>query len=566
VEADALAAGFVARFPRAFPNGELRLSVRPLAEVVTRDARPALLALGAAVGFVLLIASVNVANLMLVRVKTRERELAVRRALGATRVRLVRQLLAENLIFTLLGGASGLLLARAGLGILEWLRPLHLPRQSDITIDAAVVLATAALTIASSLFVGLVPAVLSTGDGPGRLLHAGRAGSLMPGTQRLHRGLVIAEVALSIVLLLAAGLMLRTFANLLQAPIGFDPSSVITAQIPLSLEAYQTVGRRSQFYRDAIARVRELPGVEAVSVGGPAPFAPAQVTQRYRRPDDPASASSIAMQQSVMPGYFRVLGIPLVAGRDISDDDIRQERRVAVIDQRLAAELWPDSPVGRRFVVGAKQTLEVVGVVGPIRARRVRDEGTPMIYVPTPVYEIEETLVVKTRAPLAVIAPAIKHAVESLGPGRPVFDIRPLSALVDASIADTRFTMLVLSGFAAAALLLAGVGLYGTLAYLISRRTQEFGVRLALGASATGLLGLVVREGGLLTGLGGAVGLTIALVVARGLRALLYGVTPLDGVTIGAVAAVVAAVAILAVIRPAWRAARIDPVTALRAD
>jgi len=270
-----------------------------------------------------------------------------------------------------------------------------------------------------------------------------------------------------------------------------------------------------------------------------------------------------------MPGYLAVMGIPLRAGRDITDDDISQQRSVVIVDDQLAAQVWRGNALGKRLAIerGSRaETLEVVGVAAPIRAKQVRDRGAPMIFVLYHVYEIEQTLVVKTRAPLASIGPAIKQTVEALGPGRPVFDIRPMSEIVEASIDDTRFTMLVLAGFALATLLLAGVGLYGTLAYLISQRTQEFGVRLALGASAASVVRLVVREGGVLTGLGGAIGLATAAGVMRTLRGLLYGVTPLDGVTIASVAVVVMVVAIVAVSRPAWCAARVDPAIALRAD
>jgi putative ABC transport system permease protein len=565
-ELNALAASFVASHPSAYPNG-LRLTVRPLGEVVTRDVKPALMALGAAVGFVLLIACVNVANLLLVRAKTRERELAVRRALGATRPRLMRQLLAENLVVAILGGAGGLLLAWLGVGVLDWLRPAHLPRQSEIAIDGVVMVWTAGLTVMSSLMFGLVPALAFTREAHGQPLHAGRAGSLMLRSRRLHRGLVVAEVALSIVPLVAAGLMLRTFANLLEAPLGFDPAHVVTARIPLNLQVFSTIDRRSAFYRDAIAGARELPGVEAASVGGPLPLAPAQTTQRFWRHEDREPTPVIGVQQSIMPGYFGVMGIPLRAGRDVSDDDITHRRRVAVVDERLAARLWNGAAVGRQLGVGeAKRPLEVVGVAGEVRAREIRDGGTPTIYVPSHVYEIEQTLVVKTRATVSTIGPAIKQAVEALAPGRPVFDIRPMDDVVAASIDNTRFTMLVLSGFALASLLLAGVGLYGTLAYLTSQRTQEFGVRLALGASAASILRLVVREGCLLTGLGAALGLGGAIAVTRTLRGLLYGITPLDGVTIASVVALVAAVALVAVGWPAWRAARVDPATALRAE
>jgi putative ABC transport system permease protein len=563
-ELTALATSFVASHPSSYPNG-LRLTVRPLGEVVTRDVKPALLMLGAAVGFVLLIACVNVANLLLARTKTRERELAVRRALGATRLRLMRQLLAENLVVAIVGGACGLLLARLGVGVLDWLRPVHLPRQSEIAIDGVVMLWTAGLTVLSSVLFGLVPALTFTRDAHGQPLHSSRAGSLSLRSRGLHRGLVVSEVTLSIVPLIAAGLMLRTFANLLETPIGFDPAHVVTARISLNLGEFSTVDRRSAFYREAIARMRELPGVEAASIGGPPPLAPVQGTLRFWRSDD--GEGTIGMHRSIMPGYLGVMGIPLRAGRDISDDDIIHGRRVAVVDERLAAQLWQGDAIGKRLSVEySKLLLEVVGVAGQIRARDIRDPGTLMIYVPSHVYEIEQTLVVKTRAPLSTIGPAIKQAVEALGPGRPVFDIRPMDDIVQASIDSTRFTMLVLSGFAVASLLLAGVGLYGTLAYLTSQRTQEFGVRLALGASAASILRLVIREGGLLTGLGVALGLAGAIVVTRVLRGLLYGVTPLDGLTIASVVALVAAVALVAVGWPAWRAARVDPTTALRAE
>jgi putative ABC transport system permease protein len=565
-ELTALASSFVASHPSAYPGG-LRLRVRPLGEVVTRDVKPALVALGTAVGFVLLIACVNVANLLLARAKTRARELAVRRALGATRLRLMRQLLAENLVTAILGGACGLLLARLGVGLLDWLRPVHLPRQAEIAIDGTVVLWTAGLTLVSGLLFGLVPALAFTRGSQTPALHAGRAGSLMVRGRHLHRGLVLSEVALSIVPLIAAGLMLRTFANLLDAPLGFEPAHVVTARVSLNLQEFSTVDRRSAFYRDAIARLRDLPGVEAASIGGPPPLAPVRSSVRFWRGDDREGTSSLGTHQSIMPGYFRVMGIPLRAGRDISDDDIVRQRRVVVVDERLAARLWEGDAIGQFLSVEySKQPLEVVGVAGHIRARDIRDAATALIYVPSHIYEIEQTLVVKTAAPLSTVAPAIKQAVEALGPGRPVFAIRPMEEIVRASIDNTRFTMLVLSAFAAASLVLAGVGLYGTLAYLTSQRTQEFGVRLALGATASTILRLVIREGCLLTGLGATLGLAGAIAVTRVLQGLLYGVTPLDGLTIASVVALIGGVALVAVGVPAWRAARVDPVTALRAE
>ena len=565
-EVDALAARFATRHPSAYPHG-LRVTVQPLGEAVARDVKPALLTLAAAVGFVLLIACVNVANLLLARAKTREHELAVRRALGATRPRLIRQLLAENGVAAFLGGVGGLLLARLAIGIVTWLRPVQLPRQSEIVVDGVVVLWTMGLTLIASLLFGVIPALgftRDTGDPP---LHSSRAGALMLRSRRLHRCLVLAEVALSIVPLVGAGLMLRTFVNLLDAPIGFEPAHVVTARVPLDLGTYSTIERRSAFYQDAVARVRELPGVDGAAVGGPLPLSPIQGTQRVWRSDDRNPTPSIGVQQSVMPGYFRVMGIPLRAGRDISDDDIRHRRRVAVVDERLARQLWQGDAVGRSLSLGeAKQPLEVIGVAGAIRARAIRDAETPTLYVPSHVYEIEQTIVVKTKASLPVVGPAIKRAVEALAPGRPVFHIRSMDEVVEASIDDARFLMLVLTGFAVASLALAGVGLHGTLAYLTSQRTREFGVRLALGASRGGILGMVVREGGLLAAAGAALGMAGAAAMAQTLQGLLYGVTPLDGPTVAGVAALVVAVAVVAVGGPAWRAARVDPTTALRAE
>ena len=565
-ELDALAASFVSRHAASYPDG-LRLIVRPLGEVVARDVKPALLAVGAAVGFVLLIAYVNVANLLLARAKTRERELAVRRALGATRLRLVRQLLAENLVVAVLGGIAGLLLAFLGVGALDVFRPAHLPRQSEIAVDGVVILWTTALTLVSSVIFGLVPALAFTSRGSGQPLHSSRAGSLMLHSRRLQRGLVLCEVALSIVPLIAAGLMLRTVSNLLEAPLGFDPAHVVTARVPLNIGAFSTVDRRSALYRDAIARVRELPGVDEASIGGPLPLASIQTTEHLWASEDLQPTRSIGLQQSIMPGYFHVMGIPLRAGRDISDDDIRHRRRVVVVDERLASQLWNGDAIGKQLGVGqSKRPLEVIGVAGQIRAREIRDSVTAMIYVPSHVYEIEQTLVVKTRTPIGTIGPAIKQAVEGLGPGRPVFDIRSMSGIVEASIDNTRFTMLVLSAFAGASLLLAAVGLYGTLAYLTSQRTQEFGVRLAMGAPAASILRLVVGEGCVLTGLGVALGLVSAVAVTRTLRGLLYGVAPLDPLTIAGAVTLVVVVTLAAVACPAWRAAHVDPVTALRLE
>lgn len=565
-EFDTILAAVMAAQPAAPANMNARLTVRPLADVVSGEARPALLALGVAVSLVLLIACVNVANLMLARAKTRERELAVRRALGATRLRLIRQLFAENLVFTVVGAAGGLLLASGGISLVEWLRPTHLPRQADVTIDGVVLLWTAGMALASSALFGLLPALFFTRDSLGNPLSAGRAG-VMRQSRRLQRGLVVAEVALSIVPLVAAGLMLRTFVNLTHAPIGFSDDHVLTARFPISARKIPVGKDRWELHRQALNLVRQMPGVTAVSAGGPLPFTPFQVTRKYWSDGSADAVPSIGTQQTILPGYLSIMGIPLRAGRDITDDDITQERPVVIVDERLAAQLWNGDALGRRLAMARgsqAEVLEVVGVTAPIRTSRVRDESGPTIFVPYHIYQIEQTLVVKTQAPIATLGPEIKQAIESLGTGRPVYDIRMLDSIVAESFDDTRFTMLVLVGFAAAALLLAAIGLYGTLAYLISQRTQEFGVRLALGASSGSVLRMVAGEGGMLTAIGAGIGLAGALVLARALQGLLYGVSALDVLTLVGVIALVGVVAVVAVSLPAWRASRTSPTVALR--
>ena len=524
-ELDGLAARFVAEHEAAYPDGDLRFSVRPLREDLTQEVRPALFALGGAVGFVLLIACVNVANLLLAHGKGRERELAVRRALGAGRGRLIAQLLAESLLLAAAGSAAGLALGIAGVGLVDWLRPAHLPRQSQIGVDGTVVLFTVALSAATALVFGLLPALRLT-TGKARLSPlAGRAETAAPSMRRLQRSLIVGQVALSIVPLVGAGLMLRTFHNLVNAPIGFDPASVLTARVPISFSAHPDTETRWAFYeREILPEIRALPGVVDASAGGPLPFSPSRVTRRYGRGDEEGSALPLATQQSVLPGYLRVMGIPLREGRDFTIEDLEAQRPVAIVDERIARELWPDGAVGERLVVQAGpesvQTLEVVGVTAPVRTTGVRDDGTPHFFVPHHLFAIELALVIKTDAGVAALAPAIKRIVEPRS-HRAAFDVRPMDDYVAGSIGDARFMLLVLLGFAAASLLLTIAGVHGTLAYLTAQRTRELGVRLALGAPARLVLRMVVGEAAALAAAGAVIGLAGAAAAAGALRGML---------------------------------------------
>ena len=565
-ELDTLGAAFAAAHPQHYA-GNPRLFAAPAQDVLTARVKPALLALGTAVAFVLLISCVNVTNLLLARAKSREREIAVRAALGASRGRIIAQLLTESAVLAAGGAAVGLAFAYGGVELLDWLRPTNLPRQSQIGIDIGVTLLALGLSAVVCLVCGSIPALRMTRREQMDPLRSGRSGMSAPGLRRLQRALVIAEVALSIVPLIGGGLMLRSFWNLTQAPLGFDPSGLVTARVQMSFRALPDLESRLTLVRRAINEVSQLPGVSAVAAAGPLPM-PFPNNRAFSR-ENVFDAGVYASQQPVLPGYLALTRTPLLQGRDISDDDLRAGRLVAVIDQRLAARLYPEGALGKRLQtkMGSKPALiEIVGITPPVRASRVSDGDLPHVFLSYNVMQVEPWLVVRTERRASEIAPDIRRAVEALGTNRPVVDIRPMQDYVDMSIGDTRFMMLMLTAFAAASLLLAGIGMYGALAYLISQRTQEFGVRMALGATAGSVMALVAREGALLSGIGAVAGMGVALGVAGTLRGLLYGVAPIDATTVMVVSLLMGTVAIAAASVPAWRAARVDPTAALRTE
>jgi putative ABC transport system permease protein len=509
-ELDTLGAAFAAAHPQHYA-GNPRLFAAPVQHLLTVRVRPALIALGAAVAFVLLIACVNVTNLLLARAKTREREVAVRAALGAGRARIVMQLLTESVVLAIGGGVVGIVFTLASIELLDWLRPTNLPRQSQIGIDLGVTMFALGLSALVCLVCGAVPALRITRRGQLDPLRCGRIGTSAPGMRRLQRGLVIAEVALSIVPLVGGGLMVRSFWNLTHAQIGFDTDDLVTARVQMSFRALPDLESRLTLIRKAINEVSRLPGVDAVAAAGPLPMAFPK-NRSFARENVPDSGV-LASQQPVLPGYLALTRTPLIEGRDISDEDLRAGRMVAVIDQRLAAKLYPEGALGKRLQVKIGSSLafiEVVGITPPVRASRVSDSDLPHVFLSYNIQQLEPWLVVRTQRRAAEIAPQIRRVVEALGTNRPVVDIKPMQDYLDASIGDTRFTMLMLTAFAIASLLLAGIGMYGTLAYLISQRTQEFGVRMALGATAASVMAMVAREGALLSAIGAAAGMAVA--------------------------------------------------------
>lgn len=559
-------AGYHAQYPQHY-SGTPRHYVTPAQDLVTAHVKPALIALGVAVTFVLLISCVNVTNVLLARAKSRERELAVRTALGAGRSRIVAQLLTESALLAAGGTVTGLAIAYGGIELLDWLRPTNLPRQSQLGIDATVASFAIALSVIVCVICGSIPAFRITRREHMDPLRSGRSGTSAPGIRRLQRAMVVAEVALSIVPLVGGGLMLRSFWNLTHAPIGFDPSGIVTARMQWSFRAFPDLDSRLRLIRGAIDQVSQLPGVDAVTAAAPLPMA--QPNNRSFAREGVPDSGVLASQQPVLPGYLAMTRTQLIQGRDVSDDDLRANRMVAVVDQRLADRLYPEGALGKnlQFKIGSRLALaEVIGITAPVRAARVSDADLPHVFLSYNIMQVEPWLVVRTSKTAAMIGPEIRRVVEALGTNRPVVDIRAMQDYVDMSIGDTRFMMLMLTAFAAASLLLAGIGMYGTLAYLISQRTQEFGVRMALGATAGSVMALVAREGVVLSSVGAVAGMAAALAVAGGLRGLLYGVAPMDGTTVLAVSALVTVVAIAAASVPAWRAARVDPTTALRAE
>ena len=557
-----------AAYADGFGDGVLRFRVQGLHEVVTAPVARGLWAIGAAVAFVFLIGCVNVANLMVARSQARQREMAIRSTLGAGGRRILQQLTIEHLVLAAAGAALGLVLARGGVELVAWLRPGHLPRQSQIGIDATSALVAVSLGILATLLCGLVPVIDLLGRGK-RLIISTRSSLSAAGGRRLQRSLVIAEVALSIVPLVAAGLMLRSFVNLTTVPLGFNPENVVTAKVPFSLREFPDPRGRSRLHQAIVADVATLPGVQAVSGVTTLPFEPNFGAWRFGLVDGPASNDRGVRQQAILPGYLRVMGIDLIEGRDMNADDLNGARDVAIVDERFATEFLNGRAVGQRIRKGSgpqARVLEVIGVVRSTRVEDARDRSFPHVFVPYHIWPIDLRLVIKTNRTAADLAPLIKRTAESHGTRRAVHDIRPMTALIADSVSDARFMMLILLGFAAISVLLAAVGLYGTLAYLISRRRQEFGVRLAVGATPQQIVALVAREGGRLTIAGVAIGLAGALAATGALRGLLFGVAPVDPITVAGVCGLVALVAAVAVVHPAWRASRVDPNAVLRME
>jgi putative ABC transport system permease protein len=536
------------------------------------ELRPALLTLLAAVSFILLIACANVANLLLARAATRRKEFAIRTALGASRLRVARQLLTESLLLALAGGGLGLVLALWGVEALGSLIPADIPRVKETGLDSQVLLFTLGVSVLTGVVFGLFPALSASQADLNETLKEGARGSTEGfGRNRVRGLLVVSEVALSLILLVGAGLLIRSFLELRALKTGFDPQNVLTASIALPTTKYADEPRQAAFQRQTLERVAQLPGVKAVGGAEPLPFSGNgwQTGLRFHdRPPAPPGERLTAHTRVVTPDYFRAMGIPLIRGRVIAETDGENAPKVIVINETFAKKYFPgEDPLGKRVTPTLAQGFdaEVVGVVADSKHRRLDEEAAPEYYAsyqqaPQPIL----TLVVRAEGDAAALANAVRGAVLEIDPNQPVYGVKTMEEWLSESVARRRFNMLLLTIFAAVALLLAAVGIFGVMNYTVTRRTHEIGVRMALGAQGADIRRLVVGQGMALALAGIAAGLVGAFALTRLMTSLLYGVHASDPLTFAVVALLLGAVALLSCYLPARRATRVDPMVALR--
>ncbi|MGE3273770.1 MAG: ABC transporter permease [Vicinamibacterales bacterium] len=561
----------------AYPNvnGNFVPVVQPLQERLIGSARSPLLILLAAVGCVLLIVVANVANMLLARSTVRARELAVRAALGADRRSLIRQLLTESLLLALVGGGLGVLLAFWGVDLILALEPGDVPRVAPIVVDRTALAFAAGLSVLTGILFGVVPAWrASTPELQGALRDQAR-GSTADGTSHVARSaLVLAEVALALVLLVGGGLLFRSLVQLLDVPLGFETGRVLTVQVAPTGEQYQSPEQLVGYWDRVTERVAAVPGVEQVALSDQLPLGSGFSITVYNtsaRPQEPDNDSPLTHYVNVSPGYFSALGIPIVAGREFERRDATPDPRAIVINEAMARREFPGrDPIGQQFTFGSGpdgqlQWFDIVGVAADVRHYAVDQEPVPMtygLYTGSPQGALN--VLVRTAGDATSAAGAVREALRTVDPTLPIPQARTMDQVVGASLTQRRFNMTLLVVFAGIALVLAIAGIYGTVAYAVAQRTQEIGIRVALGATSREVLRLVLVDALKPVVAGIAVGLVGAFVFARALERLVYGVTSTDPVTFLALPALLAAVALLASWVPALRATRVDPMIALR--
>ena len=580
-EMDALTARLRRDHPDVYPpTGGLTFSVVPLQDEVVGDVRRPLQVLTAAVAFVLLIACANAANLLLSRALVRRREMAVRAALGASRWRLIRQLLTESILLSLGGGVIGVTMASAGVRWIQTLQPADVPRVDHIAIDTGVLLFTLAVSVAAGVLFGLAPALGTLRRDIGTALQDATRGSSGAGAfwgrgNGVRRVLAGGEMALSVVLLIGAGLLIRSFAHLQDVSPGFESSRVLTVEIATTGAKYPNAQSVIQTYTTLYERLRALPGVTHAGAVNTLPladfFAWGPVTVDGRIPP-PGEQFVNADQRVASPGYFETMRIPLVRGRFFNVDDHAKNPRVVIIDARMADELWPGAdPIGRRLKFGDAESSSpwetVVGVVGRVKQYGLDSDARIALYRPQTQSAARSMYVVlRTEGDPNALGPAIRNVIRGVDSDVPIAQMQTMDARVDRSLARRRFSMTLLTLFAASAVALAVIGIYGVMAFLVSQGTRELGIRIALGATPAGILTLVLLQGVVVAAAGVAAGLAGAFALTRLMAGLLFGVEPHDPATFVAIAIGLMGVALLACAVPARRAARTNAITALRAE
>ncbi|HKQ77464.1 MAG TPA: ABC transporter permease [Blastocatellia bacterium] len=556
-------------------NTNWGVNVVPLRKQFTGEIHLALLVLLCAVGMVLLIACANVANLLLVRAAGRQREVAVRAALGANRGRIIRQLLTESLLLAGLGGLAGLALAWWGTDLLVSLAPPDLLNLSQVKINAPVLGFTLGISLLTGVVFGLAPAFEATRlNLHGSLKEGGKniGGSMR--SQRLRNSLVVIEVALALVLLVCAGLLIRSFARLQSVDPGFNAHNVLTMRVSLPTRKYDNDQKRIDFFRQAVGQMQTLPGVESVGAVSFLPFAAPHAGTGVHIEGRPKLPPGQGLNTGVIVSdlnYFRTMQIPLKRGRLFTDQEAAEMRHVVVINEEFARKNFPgEDPLGKRVVIDMKddnQPCEIIGIVGDSKHMNLDAEVQPMSYWPHPELTYSRmTFVIRTKGEPTVVAKGARNVISSLDPEQPVADARTMESLIGTSVARARFNTLLLTIFAVVALLLAGVGIYGVMAYSVAQRTHEIGVRVALGARATDVLRLVVRRGMTLALAGVALGVAASFALTRLMKTLLFNVSETDPLTFAGIPLLLTIVALLACLIPARRAAKVDPIVALRCE
>ncbi|HEX5483832.1 MAG TPA: ABC transporter permease [Terriglobia bacterium] len=565
----------VSTMNRDHPENHPRAArVVPLLNGLAGPARPALLILLAAVGCLLLVACANVANLLLARAAARQKEMSIRAALGASRGRMIRQVLTESVLLSFFGGMLGLVVGMRGVDVLIRLVPVNIPRLSQVGFDCRVLIFTAAASLVTGILFGMAPAFSRSRFALSESLkESGRGASGGLHRTHTHAALVIGEIAMALVLLTAAGLLIRSFLSLEQVDPGFDPHHVLSVR--LDSPPHVPHARQFSFFSQVLERVRALPGVRSASGIFGLPFSEVDANTGFEIEGHPVAEANrpVTSYMAVAPGYFRTLGIPLRKGHDFTPDDDLAAPPVAIINETLAKRFFPgEDPIGHRIQPGISNGYgnkepwrEIVGVVGDVKLHSLAAGPEPECYVPLAQSPIGlMTLVIRTGGDPLQVVPAVRTVIDSANKDAAAYNIKTLDELLAGSVAQPRFVTLLLGAFAALALLLAAVGLYGLIAYSVARRTHEIGIRMALGAQKRDVLRLVVGQGMILTLIGVGIGIIGALGLTRFLSSLLYGVKPTDPVTFVAVSLILTAVALLACYIPARRAMKIDPMEALR--